>query len=100
MVKFRMMFLSYFKGKYCATVILKMGGSREEWTGGQDHHPCNTGSDPLKITKLPIHHSMLGHHRHASETPRANDGPLIVICGSFLPSLTKQKVGPPLRKHS
>ena len=29
----------------------------------------NTGRDPLKITKLPSQHSMLGHHRHASETP-------------------------------
>ena len=29
----------------------------------------NTGTDPLKITKLPIQHSMLGHHRPASETP-------------------------------
>ena len=32
--------------------------------------PCsNTGSDPLKITKLPIQYSMLGHHLPASETP-------------------------------
>ena len=29
----------------------------------------NTGPDPLKITKLPIQHSMLGLHRPASETP-------------------------------
>ena len=29
----------------------------------------NTGPDPLKITKLPSQHSMLGHHWHASETP-------------------------------
>ena len=29
----------------------------------------NTGPDPLKITKLPIQHSMLGYHRPASETP-------------------------------
>ena len=29
----------------------------------------NTGQDPLKITKLPSQHSMLGHDRHASETP-------------------------------
>ena len=28
----------------------------------------NTGPDPLKITKLPSQHSMLGHHPHASET--------------------------------
>ena len=29
----------------------------------------NTGPDPLTITKLPSQHSMLGHHRHSSETP-------------------------------
>ena len=29
----------------------------------------NTGLDPLKITELPSQHSMLGHHRPASETP-------------------------------
>ena len=28
----------------------------------------NIGSDPLNITKLPSLHSMLGHHRPASET--------------------------------
>ena len=26
--------------------------------------PSNIGPDPLKITKLPSQHSMLGHHRH------------------------------------
>ena len=30
---------------------------------------CNTGLDPLKITKLPSQYSMLGHHRPASQTP-------------------------------
>ena len=29
----------------------------------------NTGPDPPKITKLSSQHSMLGHHRHASNTP-------------------------------
>ena len=29
----------------------------------------DTGPDPLKITKLPIQHSMIGHYRPASETP-------------------------------
>ena len=29
----------------------------------------NSGPDPLKITKLPSQHSMLGHHQNASETP-------------------------------
>ena len=40
----------------------------------------NTGPDPLKITKLPSQHSMLGHHRHASETPfkwRFAGGPMM-----------------------
>ena len=40
----------------------------------------NTGPDPLKITKLPIQHSMFGHHRPASETPfkwRFAGGPLM-----------------------
>ena len=35
---------------------------------------CNTGPDPLKITKLPSQHSMLGYHLPASE-----DGPFIAI---------------------
>ena len=42
----------------------------------------NTGPDPLKITKLhvPSNHSMLGHYRHASETPfkwRFAGGPMM-----------------------
>ena len=31
--------------------------------------PSKTGPDPLEITKLPSQHSMLCHHRPASETP-------------------------------
>ena len=36
----------------------------------------NTGPNPLKITKLPIQHSMFGHYRPASETSwwPANNG--------------------------
>ena len=40
----------------------------------------NTGPDPLKITKLPIQHSMLCHYRPASETPfkwRFAGGPIM-----------------------
>ena len=40
----------------------------------------NTGPDLLKITKLPIQHSMLGHYRPASETPfiwRFAGGPMM-----------------------
>ena len=57
----------------------------------------NTGPDPLKITKLPIQHSMLGYHRPASETPlmafrwRAVNGPPIVVYGSFPLHQTKKK---------
>ena len=46
--------------------------------------PSNIGPDPLKITKLPSQHSMLCHHRHASETPC--NGPLKVVLRSSLPS--------------
>ena len=69
----------------------------------------NTGPDPLKITNLPSQHSMLGHHRPANETPfkwrfhwRADDGPLIMVFESSLPSSTKKtvKIGPPLTKLS
>ena len=33
-----------------------------------------TGPDPMKNHKLPSQNSMLGHHRHASETPRHLNG--------------------------
>ena len=50
-------------------VRIQVGG-----TGALKNHRnigffSNTGLDPLKITKLPSQHSMLGHYRHASETP-------------------------------
>ena len=52
----------------------------QRWKGrGSGHLPLkkhknigflsNTGPDALKITKLTSQHSMLGHHRPASETP-------------------------------
>ena len=76
---------------------------------------------PWKVTKLSSQNSMLGHHRHASETPfkwrllasrrgpafrwRADDGPLLVAFGSSLLSSTtppppqkKVKIGPPSDK--
>ena len=70
----------------------------EEATRGPDPPPwkitknigflSNTCPDPLKITKLPSQHSMLGHHRPASEKPfkYAIDDPLIVVFGSYFPS--------------
>ena len=62
----------------------------EGGTGGPDPHPwnnhknigflSNNGPDPLKITKLPRKHSMLGHYQHARETPfkwRFAGGPMM-----------------------
>ena len=74
----------------------------EGGTGGPDPPPplenyknigflSNTGPDPLKITKLPIQHSIFGHHRPASKVPfkRVIDHPL---CGIWiLPPLIKLK---------
>ena len=60
-----------------------------------------TGPDPPKNHKA-TYHSMLNHHRAASET-QFNDGPLMVVIGSPLPSSTKKnvvRVGPPLTKLS
>ena len=71
---------------------------------------------PLKITKLPSQHLMLGHHRHASETPfkwRFAGGPMMARLNGvslacrwwpdlsciWIHSLT-QKNGPPLKKLS
>ena len=31
--------------------------------------PSNIDPDPLKFTNLPSQHSIVGHYRHASETP-------------------------------
>ena len=44
----------------------------------------NAGLDSLMITKLPSQHSMLGHHRPASETPfkwRFAGGPMMARFG-------------------
>ena len=43
----------------------------------------NTGPDPLKIIKHSSQHSMLGHHWHGV-LQQADDGPLILVFGSFL----------------
>ena len=56
----------------------------------------NIGPDPLKITKLPIQHSMLGHHRPARDTP-------FKCVNSGISHQTKKKVvkvGPTLTKLS
>ena len=54
----------------------------------------NTGPDPLKITKLPSQHSMLGNHRHDSVCWWTDDGPLMVAFGSHTKNVVI--VGPPL----
>ena len=71
-----------------------MCGSRGG-TGGPDPPPPEKsqkysfiailGRIRWKSTRLPSQHSMLGHHRHASETRH------IVVFGSSLLSLTKKK---------
>ena len=79
---------------------LDVGGSRGGGTGGPvPPPPCkikknivflsNTGPDPLKYHKA----TMLGHHRHASETLRwrTDDGPIRVVVGSSLPLSTKKR---------
>ena len=52
--------------------ITRPGGRGQDPTPLKNHkNICflsNTGLDPLKITKLPSQHSMLGHHRHASKS--------------------------------
>ena len=70
--------------------------------------PSNARPDPLKITKLPSQHSMLGHHRPACETLFKwcfAGGPMMVrlwwyiVFGLTFPSSTKKnvvKVGPTL----
>ena len=66
-----------------------MRGSRGG-TGGpdpQENHKAigflsNTGPDPMEVTKLPSQHSMLGHHRPATEAPfewRFAGGPMIAL---------------------
>ena len=80
-------FSFYYVSDYCPltclafiTEISKGGGG-----GGVPEKSQNIGflsnssSDPLKITKLPSQHSMLGHHRTACETP-LNGGSLAGRC--------------------
>ena len=54
----------------------------------------NTGSDPLKMTKLPSQYSMSGHHQHARETPfkwRFTCRPMMARLWCYLDPLIKQK---------
>ena len=69
--------------------------------------PSNTGPDPVKITQLPSQHCI--QYWAIIGTPakrirwRADDGPLILVFGSFLFHQTEKKnivkVGPPLKKN-
>ena len=64
--------LAVVKTKQIIHVRIQRGG-QGVWTPLKNHKDIgflsNTGQDPLKITKLPSQHSMLGHHRHTSEPP-------------------------------
>ena len=55
----------------------------------------NTGPDPLKFSKLPSQHSMLGHHLHPSETPfkwRFAGGPMMArFCDIWILSPLKKE---------
>ena len=56
----------------------------------------NIGPELLKSTKLPSQHSMLGHHRNASETPikwRFAGGPMMAYLWWYLvpPPIIKKK---------
>ena len=61
----------------------------------------NIDPDPLKFTKLPSQHSMVGCYQHATETPFhwwADDGPLLVAVRSLsIPSTKNNKKNP--KKH-
>ena len=81
-----------------------MGGSRGG--GGLDpteNHKkrflSNTDQDPLKITKLPSQHSMLGCYRPTSETPfewHFAGGPMIPLINLKLEDLKVLKRSPDL----
>ena len=49
--------------------VSKGGGGRGPDPPGTSQKYSNTGPDPPKNHKVRSQHSMLGHHRHASETP-------------------------------
>ena len=71
------------KSKYSARIM--RGGGAGGPTPPLENHKnigllSKTGPDSLKITKLPSQHSLLGHLRHASETPfkrRFAGGPIM-----------------------
>ena len=80
--------------------ILCMGRSRGGTPPLKNHKNigvlCNSGPDPLKFTKLLSQHSMLDHHRPASETMafhwRADDGLFIAVFVSSIPLSTKKQL--------
>ena len=52
----------------------------------------NSGSDPLKITKLPSQRLILGHLKHASETTLVNVNAPVVATTSWLLHFSAQVV--------
>ena len=64
----------------------------------------NTGLDPLKITKLPSQHSMVGHYRHASVLLAGRCWPtfsgISILSPSHQLKIEVFSVGPPLTKLS
>ena len=79
-------------------------GSRGGGAGGPDPPPVNhknigflsnSGPDPLKITKLPSQHSMLGHHQHAAYSGIWIVPPLIKLKKTKKRKKTVVKAGPP-----
>ena len=103
---------------YFYTVLTPISTTSILWSTGKTRkyqqidvyiYQCGYWSGSLKITKLPNHHSMLGHHRNACKTPfkwRADHSPLLVLFGSSLPSSKKERKKnvvrdrPPLAKLS
>ena len=88
------------KKYHCHHVQIQRGGGGGVWIPPplKNHKNigflCNTAPNPLKnhkATKIPRKHSMLGHHRPASETPlkwRFAGGPMIA---SLIPHQQQQK---------
>ena len=63
----------YLLSDACHGRIQRGGGGQKVLTPQKNHKnigfPSNIDADPLKITKLPSQHSMVGCYRHTSKTP-------------------------------
>ena len=84
-----------------------MGGSRggDRGSGPPEKKigfPSNSGLNPLKITRLASQHSMVGHYRHASETPfqwRFAGGPMMAHVKWHFGPLPIPSTNPPPKKN-